>query len=323
MAHELSFVNGMAEFAFLGSDGLAWHGYGQAVEDNQPIETWLEASNMGNWTIQQRPLLASIDGTMHLISGQKSLHRSDNHQHLGIVSDRYNIVQPREVVEFFTSLAESFGFQLATCGVLFGGKRFWAMANIGQSVNILGKDRVDGKLLFSTSCDGTLASTIQYTTVRVVCNNTLRMATANQSDSVRVTHGQKFDADQAKEILGLSNNSRLIEFGKLAEATASYQLTTEKALEFFYKALSLNTDDESLDHTKKQSVKALMALFNGQAKGSDIAPNSLWQAVNAVTEYVDHHRQTTTIDHRRDSALFGPWAKVKDRAWDEALLLAA
>ena len=319
--HELSFIEGQAEFAYLESDGLAWHGHGQAVKDNQPLEAWLAASNMGNWNIVSRPLLASVDGVMHLIDNKKSLHRSDNHQHLSIVSNGYNLVQPREVVEFFKSTIETLGFQLATCGVLFGGRRYWAMANIGQSVNILGKDRVDGKLLFSTSCDGTLASTVQYTTVRVVCNNTLRMATANQNDSVRITHGAKFDADEVKNILGLNNN-RLGEFQKLAELTASYKLNSEQALEFFTKALSLSTDEE-VDHTKKQSIKALMTLFNGQAKGSDVAPNSLWQAVNAVTEYVDHHRATSTIDHRQDSALFGTWAKVKDRAWDEAIILAA
>lgn len=322
MAHELSFQNGLAEFAYLKSDGLAWHGFGQSVDDNQPLETWLNASNMGNWTIEAKPLLAAIDGTMHLINGQKSLHRSDNNRHLAIVSERYNIVQPKEVIEFFSELITSFGFQLATCGVLFGGKRFWAMANIGETVNVLGTDRVDGKLLFSTSCDGTLASTIQYTTVRVVCNNTLRMAVNNAADSVRVTHGQKFDADEVKRILGIGEN-RLDEFKQIAEACASYQLTTDKALGFFYKALALNTEDESVDHSKKQTVKALMTLFNGQAKGSDIAPNSLWQALNCVTEYVDHVRPTTTVDHRRDSALFGTWAKVKDRAFEEAILLAA
>lgn len=322
MAHELSFQNGLAEFAYLESDGLAWHGFGQAVGSNEPLSTWLNASNMGNWTIEAKPLLAAIDGTMHLIPNQRSLHRSDNHQHLAIVSERYNLVQPREVVEFFDDIIRDMGFELATCGVLFGGKRFWAMANIGESVNILGTDRVDGKLLFSTSCDGTLASTIQYTTVRVVCNNTLRMAVGNMADSVRVTHGQKFDADEAKQILGIGKH-RLDDFKKIAEACASFQLTSEKALDFFYKALSLNTEDESIDHTRKQSVKALMALFNGQAKGSEVAPQSLWQALNCVTEYVDHVRPTTTNDHRRDSALFGTWAKVKDRAFEEALLLAA
>ncbi|WP_414616819.1 DUF932 domain-containing protein, partial [Stenotrophomonas muris] len=92
------------------------------------------------------------------------------------VSKRFKVVQPGEILEFYRDLTQHSGFELETAGVLKGGKKFWAMARTGQSTSLKGRDRVDGYLLLATACDGTLATTAQFTSVRVVCNNTLQIA---------------------------------------------------------------------------------------------------------------------------------------------------
>jgi phage/plasmid-like protein (TIGR03299 family) len=90
--------------------------------------------------------------------------------------------------------------------VLKGGK-FWALARTGQSTALKGKDVSNGYILLATACDGTLATTAQFTSIRVVCNNTLAIALRNGSTSagvVKVPHSTRFDAEKVKQQLGIS-----------------------------------------------------------------------------------------------------------------------
>lgn len=115
-------------------------------------------------------------GTIHSFPEQKVLYRSDTKAPLSVVSNRYQVVQPREVLEFYRDLTEVSGYELETAGILKGGRKFWALAWTGQTTVLKGNDQVNGYLLLATSCDGTLATTATPTTVRVVCNNTLTIS---------------------------------------------------------------------------------------------------------------------------------------------------
>ena len=157
-----------------------WHGLGNQLTQKQPIEIWQREAGM-DWQIQDSPVHFKADsigplGTIHSFPEQKVLFRSDTKAPLSVVSSRYQIVQPREVLEFYRDLSEVSGYELETAGVLKGGRKFWALARTGQGAAIKGNDQVNGYLLLATSCDGTLATTATPTTVRVVCNNTLTIA---------------------------------------------------------------------------------------------------------------------------------------------------
>jgi len=324
----------MYEFAFLETDGPAWHNKGQAVPANSDFEAWLQASNMGNWQINSAMALFYDAEAEDVVAcpSRKILYRSDNKKFLADVGSNYNIVQPRETAGFINDLVKQLNFEMATMGVLFDGRRFWAQANIGQSVHILGKDRVDGKLLIATSCDGTMATTIQYTNTRVVCNNTLRMALGENRNYVKINHGGVFNAEDAKVQLGLTSDS-MVEWGRLATEMAKYRLSQEDALLYLtkvldpalFRAADNQVEEEEFDPFKNKSIRSTFDLFNGGAMGSDVAPDTLWQALNSVTEYADHGRLTRSDDARIDSAYFGTFANVKDRAWTTAVqyLLAA
>ena len=94
--------------------------------------------------------------------------RSDTNAPLSVVSGRYQVVQPKEVLEFYRDLSEISGFELETAGVLKAGKKFWALARTGKETALKGNDVVKGYLLLATSCDGTLATTATPSTVRWV-----------------------------------------------------------------------------------------------------------------------------------------------------------
>ena len=187
MAHELATANDMA---FIGD--TPWHGLGNKLPPNQPIEVWQKSAGM-DFEIKQTEVLfnsASGDGSnmLNLRSNPDAtvLYRSDNHEPLSVVSKRYKVVQPKDVLGFYRDLVSVGGFQLETAGVLRGGKKLWALAKTGQETMLAGGDKVKAYLLLATSCDGSLATTAQFTSIRVVCNNTLQMAVGENKVLARV-----------------------------------------------------------------------------------------------------------------------------------------
>ena len=54
---------------------------------------------------------------------KKVLYRSDNSETLGVVSPKYKVVQPDEILQFFKGVCEKFGWEMDTAGTMLGGKR--------------------------------------------------------------------------------------------------------------------------------------------------------------------------------------------------------
>ncbi|MBU66046.1 MAG: hypothetical protein CL858_11410 [Cupriavidus sp.] len=307
-----------------------WHGLGNQLAPNQPLEVWARAAHM-NWNIESADVrfVAGNDGlgSIHAYPEQKVLYRSDTKAPLSVVSSRYQVVQPREILEFYRDLTEVGGYQLETAGVLKAGKKLWALARTGQSVRLKGRDEVNGYLLLATACDGTLATTAQFTSVRVVCNNTLAIALGESQGAIKVPHRSQFDAQAVKRQLGIAI-SHWDEFMYRMKALSERKVKPETAHEYFKRVLAYpvgSAKDGPVAATNDRAVKAATELFSGRGKGSDLASASgtAWGLVNAVTEFVDHERRARSDDHRRDTAWFGQGASLKQKAWDEAVRLIA
>jgi len=139
-----------------------WHGLGNKLAPQQSIDTWKQQAGM-DWQIEQSKVryISGSDhvGIINAFPEQKVLYRSDTKAPLAVVSKRFHVVQPGEILEFYRDLTAYNGFELETAGVLREGRKFWALAKTGQSTSLKGRDRVDGYLLLATACDGTLATT--------------------------------------------------------------------------------------------------------------------------------------------------------------------
>ena len=156
----------------------------------QPLEVWARALGM-DWRIEEAEVRFVAAGgrslgSIHASPEQMVRYRSDNKAPLSVVSARYQVVQPEEILEIYRDLTEIGRFQLETAGVLKEGRKLWALASTGQSGTLKGKDQINGYLLLVTACDGTLATTAQFTSVRVVCNNTLQIAWGNSAGAIKV-----------------------------------------------------------------------------------------------------------------------------------------
>ncbi|KKB68522.1 DUF932 domain-containing protein [Burkholderia pseudomallei] len=315
--------------AYVGQE--PWHGLGNRLTPNQSIEDWKRAAGM-DWSIEEAEVrfVAAGNrnlGSIHAFPEQKVLYRSDTKAPLSVVSSRYAVVQPTEILEFYRDLTEIGGFELETAGVLKEGRKLWALAKTGHSGLLKGKDKIGGYLLLATACDGTLATTAQFTSVRVVCNNTLQIALGDSTGVVKVPHRSQFDAAAVKRQLGIAVSS-WDAFMVRTKALAERKITDSTAEAFLRRVLTYSTaslPDRETVAVNERAIKAVGQLYAGRGKGADLpsASGTAWGLLNAVTEFVDHHRRARTDDHRLDAAWFGAGATLKQRAWDEAMKLVA
>ncbi|TCK97125.1 DUF932 domain-containing protein [Paraburkholderia sp. BL9I2N2] len=310
-----------------------WHGLGNQLSPKQPIEVWAKQAGM-DWNIESAEVrfVAGVTsatgslGSIHAFPEQRVLYRSDTKEPLSVVSSRYQIVQPSEILEFYRDLTEVGGFELETAGVLKGGRKLWALARTGQSVSLKGRDEVNGYLLLATACDGTLATTAQFTSVRVVCNNTLAIAIGDNTGAVKVPHRSQFDAQAVKCQLGIAISS-WDGFMARMKALAECKVSDTVAETFFQRVLTYPASGQNTPAptTNDSAIKAAHALYAGRGRGATLpsASGTAWGLVNSVTEFVDHQRRARSHDHRRDAAWFGAGATLKQKAWDEAMKLVA
>ena len=316
------------QMAYVGA--TPWHGLGSRLSPKQPIEIWQREAGM-DWKIQDSPVHFKSDsigalGSIHTFPDQKVLYRSDTKAPLSVVSQRYQVVQPREVLEFYRDLTEVSGYELETAGVLKGGRKFWALARTGQGTTLRGNDQVNGYLLLATSCDGTLATTATPTTVRVVCNNTLTIALDGSAKAIKVPHSTRFDPQAVKKQLGIAV-SQWDNFMHRMRMLSERKVQWHEAMGFFMNVLCDANPNMPLPAVlpNERALRKVQCLYEGQGRGSTLesAQGTAWGLLNAVTEYVDHERRARSIEYRMDSAWFGQGAQLKQRALEAALQLAA
>ena len=327
MSHEVTHrANGKAEMAYIGE--TPWWKGGNRLAPGQPIEVWKEAAGM-DWEILSSRVQYEFGGELQNMNDRVVLHRSDNGYPLGCVSNYYQPVNPTVVIEYFRDLTEAAGYQLETAGTLMGGKRLWAMASIGKQASVADKaDTMKGNLLLSTACDGSAATELRYTFVRVVCNNTLGFARSGSKASLKVDHSTKFDPDATKRELGIEVarsrfDDAIEDFRRLAEIRMQPADVVKATMELFFPEMLDKpvADQMKVINRPKGPIGAVGNLALGSAMGSTLSgvKDTAWGWLNAVTEYVDHHTRSGNQDNRTVSAWFGAGDKIKQKAYQQAV----
>lgn len=153
-----------------------WHGLGTMVTEAPDSKSALELAGL-NWTVIQKPIKTQ-DGLP--IPGFKANMRNTDNQVLGVVTDRYKVVQNQDAFAFTDKLLGE-GVTYETAGSLREGHRTWLLAKLPQRYIISG-DEMTPYLVFMNSHDGTGAIKAAMTPIRVVCMNTLLYADKYMSE---------------------------------------------------------------------------------------------------------------------------------------------
>lgn len=317
MAHEIDRTTGRSAHA---STEREWH-FGDTqhaiILPGDNLDTITAKAGLG-YKVERAYVRYALGRDDQAISGKVEdkvvLFRDDTKAPLGVVSDGYKVVQPREVVQFFGKWIEDAGITFESAGALFDGRRYFATAKIAAAVQVVDGDFITPYVLLSTSADGSLATEARWTSVRTVCNNTLSAARRVSKATHRTTHRSVWSPDGAREAIEAAN-AEFDAFVIGARALAQVRINS-------FQAAELTRALFDLDFATCEAGKAgrgfdrILALFQGEAKGNDLpgVRGTGWGWINAVTEYVDHDVRARSDDHRFASAQSGPGAALKAKA---------
>lgn len=323
MAHLLDAdKTGKVPFAFTGPREAIWRGLGQALESGKNIDEWIEAAGF-NWNIQQSPAyFDDAAGVKQEFPGKKILLRSDSQEALSVVSDKFCVVQPREVLEFFRDLVEIHGMELSTAGIIQNGRAFWALADVGKEAEIVSGDKIRGQLLLTTSVDGMQSTQAKFVSTRVVCNNTLQVALRGSGRAVRVTHKQDFDAKKVKIDMGLLDKSWdgfITSLRNLANKPMGDD-DLRKFVSNMYYDPARSADEQA--YGVNRTVESIIAKAKG-GSGADFHKGTRWGALCGITETFTHIESTrVTAESRFMSAYMGEAADKKADAFIELVMMS-
>jgi phage/plasmid-like protein (TIGR03299 family) len=279
------------------------------------------------------------------------LFRSDTGTPISVMSDRYRIVQPAQVLDFFRDVCESQRWTMETAGVLKGGAQYWALAKAGLNAFVDGKDRHEMYMLLATSADGSLASIAKGTDIRVVCSNTLGFSLArNNGQTITVKHNTEFDADAIKKELGMVDFEHSWNcFISTMKSLQGVQISRDEATRFFSDLLRPAKDRqatvgrgdlhaESLsdllkapainicspitvgEKEKDRAIRGLAELENSYYTAPGACPGTAYGLLQGVTHFIDHARGKDP-DQRLSSAWFGQGERVKQQALNSAMAM--
>jgi phage/plasmid-like protein (TIGR03299 family) len=262
---------------------VPWHGLGTIVQE---APSALEAIRIAGltWQVECHPV--HVDGNM--VPGYKANVRSDTKKCLGIVSDRYKIVQNMEAFEFTDALLE-FDAKFETAGSLEDGKRVWLLARMPET-EILG-DKTENFLLFANCHDGKGAIRVAATAIRVVCNNTLNLAlgTANRAWSTKHMGRMADKMAECARMIDL-NNGYMTALKAEAERLSMKKITNTEVKAWIETLFPI--DENDVDRAKNNQKKMRDGFLGFYLNAPDLANfrDTAWGFVQAAADFAYHAR---------------------------------
>jgi len=303
-----------------------WHGLGKILPELATAQEALEAANL-SWQVQKVPVFAHFpDGSVSSTRNYATV-REDTKEVLGVVGTDYTPLQNADAFKFFDAVCQDpNGPKYETAGSLHGGRKVWILAKMPSFIEVIGHDIIKEYLLLSNTHDGSKQLEMRWTTVRVVCQNTLSLASRGVAE-VRLRHRSDLTRriSDVQELLGITKANH--EF--LTEATAfmlTVKPTEEQITDVLTKLLgngSEGPEGESETSPQKKRVKGEIETLYNSSETCNLPgmEGTAWGLLNAITEWSDHNRPyrsaVTDLESAQvDSLWFGRGDTFKRKAFD-------
>ena len=338
MAHEITVrADGFAEIVL--ADKPAWHGLGQVLTGAMSSETAIEQAGL-DWRVGMYPLSAeraaqtfndgrdTIPGATIDAPGFFATIREDNNQFLGVVSDRYRVVQNRQMFNFLDSLIESGDMRYESCGSLQGGKRVWMLARLPSYDTIAEGDNCLRYVLLTGGHDGKTPIEAILTHVRAVCANTIRIA---QRTELKMSLKHKGDMGEklavAKRWISQFDD-QFTQFRDSARLLVDRKVTGTQAQDYMLKLFPAPLETEGRAATiRENKLAACRRAFRYGRNQLPAIRGTWWQLLNSVTDAIDHSdKKLDTLDKKEKqfaSLIDGTGADFKQLAFNLAMEMSA
>lgn len=260
-----------------------WHGLGIKVEEAPTSTDALRLAGL-EWQVIQEPIYTD---TGERISGYKANVRDSDRKVLGVVTDRYKIIQNQEAFAFTDSLLGE-GVRYETAGALQEGKKVWLLARLPREYIISG-ERISPYLVFSNTHDGSGAVKVALTPIRVVCNNTLNLAlnTASRSWSMIHTGNIKNKVWEAKNTLFMAEEY-MEKLGKEFENLRKQKLSDQQVKEYIELLLPMEKNATAMQSKNIMKLRNDMRSRYYDAPDLKDVGNNAYRFINAVSDFATH-----------------------------------
>lgn len=262
---------------------VPWHGLGTRVMEAPASSEALKLAGL-DWKVLQEPVYTENG---ELIRGYKANVRDTDRKVLGVVTDRYKVVQNQDAFAFTDALLGQ-GVRYETAGSLMGGKKVWLLAHMPREYIISG-ERISPYLVFSNTHDGSGAVKVAVTPIRVVCSNTLNLALASAKRSWSMVHTGdiKSKLGEAKKTLFLAD-AYMESLGKEFEVLQRQEMTEKKVREYISQLLP--ADKNATDQQKKNMERLREDLTARYFDAPDLKGlgNNAYRFINAVSDFATH-----------------------------------
>ena len=237
-----------------------------------------------NWKVLQEPVYTENE---ELIQGYKANVRDTDRKVLGVVTDRYKVIQNEEAFAFTDTLLGE-GVRYETAGSLQEGRRVWMLARLPREF-IIGGERISPYMVFSNTHDGSGAVKTALTPIRVVCNNTLNLAlrTAKRSWSMIHTGDISGKIEEAKNTLLLADEY-MTALGQEFEDLRKIKLSEKQVLDYIKILLPMEENYSLLQKRGVEKLRADMKMRYFDAPDLKGVGNNGYRFVNAVSDFATH-----------------------------------
>jgi phage/plasmid-like protein (TIGR03299 family) len=335
MAHEIEIVDGVASHFYVGA--TPWHGLGTKLDNPPTIKEAIVLAGL-KWTVSTNQLFANVQvGTSEegepilrqVTAPSRAIIRSSDQSVLGVVGEGYTPVQNETAFEFFQPAVDAGLVTLETAGSLHNGKRIWVLAKLtGMEMEVVKNDPVNAYVLLSSGHDGKCAVDVGPTATRVVCQNTLTIATkTSKLLKVRHTKNAEFALKEIQAALDFQKNEFRASISAMRRM-AAYGVDTQTIKDYIkevfepeikLRSLTKESEEKSYD---KLTAKIMPLFENGRGNDMQGVRGTMWGLYNGVTEYLTHERGRE-VDTRIESLWFGQAKKTSERAFATAIKIAA
>lgn len=260
-----------------------WHGLGKIVMEAPTSAEALRLAGL-DWNVVQESIYTEFN---EQVEGYKANVRDSDRKVLGVVSDRYKVVQNVDAFSFTDELIGK-GVRYETAGSLQEGKKVWLLARLPREYIIAG-ERISPYLVFSNTHDGSGSVKVAVTPVRVVCNNTLNLAldkasrsfsmihTGNIQDKIQEARDTLFMAEEYMDCLGA-------EFEQLRRQ----KMTDVQVKEYINLLLPMEKESTQLQSKNIIRLREDMMKRYYDAPDLQTVGNNAYRFINAVSDFATH-----------------------------------
>lgn len=264
---------------------VPWHGLGTKVMEAPTSKAALTLAGL-DWKVIQRPIVTK-DGIP--IPGFKANLRETDKKVLGVVTDRYKVVQNPDAFSFTDRLLGE-GVTYETAGSLQEGRRTWLLARLPQRYIISG-DEITPYLVFMNSHDGTGSIKVAMTPIRVVCQNTLNLALDNAkrywaTNHTGDIHGKMEDARYTL----LYADQYMAQLGKAIDSLNRIRLSDRQVCEYIDALFPLIDNPTELQRKNLMQMKQEVKTRYFDAPDLQHVGKNAYRFVNAVSDFATHSK---------------------------------